>query len=61
MDCENWYPQKPEPMTDVKGHNILWNFFVQTDRKTKSNEEDIVVKDYEKIYFLTDMSVPRDQ
>ena len=40
MDWEKCYEHQPITAT------ILWDFAIQTDRKIKSNRQDIVVKGY---------------
>ena len=57
MDWEKCY--KHQPITEEKGATIIWDFAIQTDRKIKSNRQDIVVKGYNrKTCLLIDMSVP---
>ena len=61
LDCEKWYKQQPETITEVKGASILWDFPIETDRKLKRNRPGLVVKDYKrKICLLIEISVPTD-
>ena len=58
MDSEKCYKHQPEQITEA---TILCDFVIQTDRKMKSNRQDIVIEDYKnQTYLLIDMSVPTD-
>jgi len=47
-------------MTESETTTILWDMLIQTDKETKANRPDIVVKDKrERTCLLINMSIPQ--
>ena len=61
LDCVKWYKHHPEPQTQAKGTNIIWDIAIQTDGKIKSRRPDIEIKDYKrKKCLLIDVTISTD-
>ena len=56
-----WYEHSPEPVVENMNVKILWDFTVQTDKKTPHNRPDIVVVEKtNKICHIINVACPGD-
>ena len=56
-----WYNHEPLPVIENDVIKVLWDFYIQTDKRVTSNRPDIVIMDKkEKSLKLIDVSIPND-
>ena len=59
---DKWYEHQPKTVTENKKVTIFWDMQVHTDKMSKANKPDIVIKDkQEKTCMLIDMAIPADR
>ena len=59
---DKWYQHEPEAVIENDNICILWDFPIHTDRTTRANRPDIVIKDKtKKVCQLIDFAIPSDK
>ena len=60
--ADKWYEHKPETVVENQQATILWNMPIHTNRETRANKPDIIIRDHtNQRCWIIGMTVPSDR